>query len=349
MTEQSGGTTVVTEQEIARYVHQVREALGDLSPAVRDELLEDLSEHLAEVAAEGGGSLVERLGPPQLYAVELRTAAGVAAPASAVNLDRRIADAVRKGRDRLRTMDSRLGPPIGYERLSEYLLLLRPAWWVLRGYLAAMLITVLLTGAPFGLLPRLGGSGLAAILLLAVTVTGSIWLGRRTDRLGQRPRWILHLGTVLLVCFGLVGFFEADGRATDGYNGYSPVYTDQYSGVQDVYVYDSEGRLLTDVRLFDQNGEPIRLGNPWCEEAQQRLQPGPDYVDPMRQPYPYCPQGAPFQVRPTAPPTLVPTASAEPTESVGPTPDATPSTNPSGPPAPTASGAVPTPTPTPTG
>ncbi|MFC6019462.1 hypothetical protein ACFP2T_25045 [Plantactinospora solaniradicis] len=346
MTERSEGT-VVTEQEIARYVGQVRAALGDLAPPVRDELLEDLPEHLAEVAAEGEGSLVERLGPPEMYAVELRTAAGVAPPVTVVNLDQRIASVVRKSRDRLRAVDSRLGPPIGYGRLSEFLLLLRPAWWVLRGYLAAMLITAILTGTSFGLLPRLGGSGLAAILLLAATVAGSIWLGRRTDRLGRRPRWILHLGAVLLVFFGLVGFFEADSRAVGGYeNNYSPVYTDQYSGVQDVYVYDSEGRLLTDVRLFDQNGEPIRLGSPWCEEAQQRLQPGPDYVDPMRQPYPYCPQSAPFQVRPTAPPPLSPTGSAEPTDSVGPTPPATPSGSPA--PGTSPTGAVPTPTPTPT-
>ncbi|MBF9134627.1 hypothetical protein I0C86_37715, partial [Plantactinospora sp. S1510] len=325
MTERSEGS-VVTEQEIARYVDQVRAALGDLAPTVRDELLEDLPEHLAEVAAEGEGSLVQRLGPPEMYAVELRTAAGVAPPVTVVNLDQRIASAVRKGRDRLRGLDSRLGPPIGYVRLSEFLLLLRPAWWVLRGYLAAMLITVMLTGNSFGLLPRLGGSGLAAILLLAVTVTASIWLGRRTDRLGRRPRWIVHLGAVLLVFFGLVGFLEADSRAVDGYeNTYSPVYTDQYSGVQDVYVYDSEGRLLTDVRLFDQNGQPIRLGAPWCEEAQQQLQPGPDYVDPMRQPYPYCPQGAPFQVRPTVPPTDPSAAPAEPTDSAGPTPGGTPS------------------------
>jgi hypothetical protein len=347
MTEQSGGTTVVTEQEIARYAGRVRAALGDLAPTVRDELLEDLPEHLAEVAAEGEGSLVERLGPPETYAVELRTAAGVVPPVTVVNLDQRIASAVGKGRDRLRALDSRLGPPIGYVRLSEFLLLLRPAWWVLRGYLAAMLITVMLTGAAFGLLPRLGGSGLAAILLLAATVTGSIWLGRRTDRLGRRPRWIVHVGTVLLVFFGLVGFLEADSRATGGYNNnYSPVYTDQYSGVQDVYVYDSEGRLLTDVRLFDQNGEPIRLGTPWCEEAQDRLQSGPDFVDPMRQPYPYCPQGAPFQVRPTAPPSLPPSGSAEPTVSVGPTSSATPGGSPA--PGASPSGAVPTPTPTPT-
>ncbi|MEN3611434.1 hypothetical protein AAH979_17965 [Plantactinospora sp. ZYX-F-223] len=302
----------VTEQEIARYVGQVREALADLPPPVRDELLEDLPEHLAEVAAEGEGSLYERLGPPQAYAMELRTAAGVPPPAGAVNLDQRIGAAVRKGRDRIRAADTRLGPVLGYTRLSDFLRLLRPAWWILRGYLAAMLITVLLAGTSFGLLPRLGGSGLAALLLLAATITGSIWLGRRTDRMGRRPRFVLNLGAALLVLFGLTGFVELDSRVGGSPVQYEQVYTDQYSGVQDVYVYDSQGRLLEGVRLFDQNGQPIRLGHPWCAEAQRPYSLDEAFADLTRQPYPYCPQGAPFRFGPTSPPAPEPTAPAEP-------------------------------------
>ncbi|WP_422773286.1 HAAS signaling domain-containing protein [Plantactinospora sp. WMMC1484] len=334
----------VTEQEIARYVGQVREALADLPPSVRDELLEDLPEHLAEVAAEGEGPLHERLGPPQAYATELRTAAGVRPPAGAVNLDQRINAAVRRGRARLRAADSRLGPVLGYARLSDFLRLLRPAWWILRGYLVAMLVTAVLTGGSFGLLPRLGGSTLAALLLLAATVTGSVWLGRRTDRLGRRPRAVLHLSGALLVLFGLAGFALLDSRAGGGGAPipYEQVYTDQYSGVQDVYVYDSEGRLLEGVRLFDQNGEPIRLGSPWCDEAWQRIQPGPDYVDPVRQPYPYCPQNAPFRIHsPSAPP------APEPAESVATPETAAPTATPSGGQA--TPGGGPTPTPAPTG
>lgn len=320
-----------TEQEIARYVGQVREALADLPPAVRDELLEDLPEHLAEVAAEGDGSLVQRLGAPEVYARELRTAAGVTVPVATPNLDQRIGATLRKGRERLRAADVRLGPVIGYARLSDYLRLLRPAWWILRGYLAAMLIAVVLTGTTTGVLPRLGGSGLAALLLLAATVTGSIWLGRRTDRLGRRPKWVLRLSATLLILFGLVGFVAVDSRA--GADGdalhYREVYTDQYSGVQDVYVYDSEGRLLEGVRIFDQNGQPIRLGNPWCAEAQERLQADPTYAyDPTRQPYPYCPEKAPFRLH--TPSTPTPTAPAEPSATPSGSPSATPSATPSG-------------------
>jgi uncharacterized membrane protein len=51
--------------DLSTYVEAVRTALGDLPPATRDELLEDLPEHLAEVQAEGTGSLVDRLGSPE--------------------------------------------------------------------------------------------------------------------------------------------------------------------------------------------------------------------------------------------------------------------------------------------
>ena len=322
--------TVVTEQEIARYVDQVRQALADLPPAVRDELLEDLPEHLAEVAAEGHGSLTERLGPPEAYAIELRSAAGVAAPAATVNLDQRIGSAVTRLRGRLRALDGRLGPAIGYGRLSDFLRLLRPSWWLLRGYLVAMLVTLVLTGQEFGLLPRLGGSTLAALLLLTATVIGSIWLGRRSDRLGRRPRWVLHLSGALLVIFGLVAFLEIDGRSRWIDSPYAPTYSDQYSGIQDVYVYDSEGRLVEGARLFDQNGQPIRLGGPWCPEAQD-LPVVSAYGDPVQRPYPYCPQGAPFQLRPPALPTPVPASTPVPTPSPIGSPGVGPTSAPAGP------------------
>ena len=202
----------MTEREIADYVERVRRALADLSPADRDELLEDLPEHLAEVAAEDAGALVDRLGTPEAYAAELRAAAGLRAPDPSPDLDERVAAAVHRLRGRLRVLDARVGPVIGYANASEFLKLLVPAWWVLRGYLVAMLIAVVFTVGPFGLLPRLGGSGLAAVLLLAVCVVGSIWLGRRTRRSQGWRRHLLNLGTLVLVIFGVVGFIDADQR-----------------------------------------------------------------------------------------------------------------------------------------
>jgi hypothetical protein len=313
--------TGADDQEIARYVEQVRQSLADLPPAVRDELVEDLPEHLTEVAAEGTGSLVDRIGPPEAYAAELRAAAGLGAASSAPNHGR-IGAAGAKVRGRLRALDTKAGSVIGYAKASDFLRLLRPAWWVLRGYLAAMLIAVAATGQPFGLLPRLGGSTLAAVLLLAATVVGSIWLGRRSGAFNRWPKFAVNVATAILIVFGLAGFVDADQRGlfSSRYD-YEPAYgnvqdvIDPYGNVQDVYVYDREGRLVEGARLFDQKGQPIRLGYPWCSDAQ-----GAVGKPPVWQGYPYCPQYAPFPYR--LPGSLTPTATATPAAT--PTPTASP-------------------------
>ncbi|WBB77438.1 hypothetical protein O7606_14185 [Micromonospora sp. WMMD882] len=288
----------VMEQEITAYVERVRAALADLPPTVREELTEDLPEHIAEVAAEGDGTLVERLGEPEAYAAELRAAAG-APVVTGPNLDQRVAGAMLGLRTRLRTLDGRVGPALGYPTASAYLRLLRPAWWLLRGYLAAMLITAISAGGDVGVLPSLGFSRLAGLVLLAGCVLASLWLGRNGDRFGKWPRRAVLTGSLVLVLFGLVGLAAVDSRARWGGYGYDAVSVDdQYSHIQDVFVYDSEGRLLEGVRLFDQNGTPIRLG--WSESCGE-FEPAPTSDDPMRRTYPYCPQRAPFQVRPSPP------------------------------------------------
>ncbi|RGA00278.1 hypothetical protein DI270_035560, partial [Microbispora triticiradicis] len=58
------------------YADAVREALADLPPEDRETLLEDLHDHISEVAAEPGLSLEDRLGAPEAYAAELRAAYG---------------------------------------------------------------------------------------------------------------------------------------------------------------------------------------------------------------------------------------------------------------------------------
>ncbi|MER7415295.1 hypothetical protein ABT346_00670 [Micromonospora peucetia] len=323
----------VTEQEIADYAARVRTALADLPPARRDELTEDLPEHLAEVAAEAGGTLVERLGEPEAYAAELRAAAGVgAAVTGGRRLDRRLGVAVDRLRGRAHRWDVQLGPPLGYATASEFLRLLRPAWWVLRGYLAAMLVTVVTTGDSFGVLPELNGSTLAGLVLLAGSVLASIWLGHHTPGLSRPKRLMLHAGTAVLVVFGLVGLADMNGRVGSGDFGYEQISIDgRYDHIRDVFVYDSEGRLVENARLFDQNGDPIRLGHPTCLAETYARGIG----NPLLFTYPYCPQQAPFAPRAPigsqpwtgVPPLPAPTTSEGPAEPT-PAPSGTPTTAP---------------------
>ncbi|MEH0841886.1 hypothetical protein V6U81_05740, partial [Micromonospora sp. CPCC 205711] len=298
----------VTGQEITDYVQRVRAALADLPPTVRDELTEDLPEHLTEVAAEADGTLVERLGEPEAYAAELRAAAGAGQPGEAHRgLEHRVAAVARRARVRLSGADARLGPVFGYATASEFLRLLRPAWWVLRGYLAAMFVTGLTTGGTFGVLPRVDGNHVAGLVLLAGLVLGSIWLGRRAAELRPWQRHVLQVVTVGLAIFALVGVVTIDQRARwQGDYGYDPSSVrSPYDQIQDVFVYDSEGRLVSRARLFDQNGTPIRLGWPTCTDPSL-----PD-VNPVQRGYPYCPENAPY--RPQSPATAPPPPGTAPT------------------------------------
>jgi hypothetical protein len=313
----------VREQEITDYVERVRAALADLPPAQRDELTEDLPEHLAEVAAEADGSLVDRLGEPEAYAAELRAAAGAGGPVDAGrNLDQRVAAVVHRTRGRLRALDARLGPILGYASASDFLRLLRPGWWVLRGYLAAMLVTVISTGGSFGLLPRFGGQRLTGLIMLVGFVLASIWLGRRSGQLSRWPRWALHVGGLVLVVFGLAALVQAEDRADYHDYGYDTIaVTNPYDRVRDVFVYDIEGRLVENARLFDQNGDPIRLGYPDCPDARDPS------GNPLLRPYPYCPNQAPFAPRAPAARPPLPAAPPVPSGSTGPTPGTSASTS----------------------
>src|SRR5436305_12783536 len=65
-------------EDVAGYAAAVRAALSNLPLDQSEVLLEDLEDHLREVAAEAEGPLAERLGPPKQYAQELRSAYGAA-------------------------------------------------------------------------------------------------------------------------------------------------------------------------------------------------------------------------------------------------------------------------------
>jgi hypothetical protein len=302
--------------DISTYVEAVRAALADLPSATRDELLEDLPEHLAEVQAEDTGSLVDRLGTPEAYAAELRATAGPAAPAEPVDPYAEFRETMLR---RMHAADAWIGRAIGYERVSDFVVLLRPAWWVLRGYLAAMAIAwVLDDGGPIGLVPRIGGSDFVAVVLLSAAVLASIWLGRRSvhQPWGPWPRYAIYAGSVLLVLVAIAGFATADGNVRSG--GYTTVdYGNNggpYEDVQDVFVYDREGHLVNGARLFDQDGQPIQLGNAYCfDEATG------DSRHTQNMGYPYCPENAPF-TEPSASAAPGPSASA-------PAPSATASTS----------------------
>ncbi len=237
-----------------RYLKDVAPHLGGLPAEERADLLDDLAQHLREIAAEPGPPLAERLGSPEAYAAELLASAGVAA-------DRRpgapLVERATALVQRLRTSW------VGKEavRLAP---VLRPAWWVARGYLAvSMLAAVQRDGSSAFPLPELGGSAVLGIIAVLAAIALSVRLGERT--MPRSGRLLVAGGNAILAIYAvsLLGGGAQTVRYVDSYGG-PPAYVNQgclSSGsgesITNLYAYDTEGRLLDPVLLYDQDGRPI--------------------------------------------------------------------------------------------
>ncbi|MET9243748.1 hypothetical protein [Nonomuraea sp. NPDC003709] len=230
-----------------QYAQAVRDALADHPE--RGELLEDLDDHLAEIAAESELPLEDRLGPPEAYAEELAAAYG----------DRPESGGKRRIDPRAWALGAhtRLMGQGPYRSFVGFLPELRPGWWVLRGYLLALLLLAL-TGEG-GLVP----SDLAGWALVAAGVWISVWMGRRRrGRLATGLMGALNLVAALTLFAGLVEAASYGGPERTGVVmvNPSPVWVDEASSNDRVYnikPYAKDGTPLSDVYLYDQDGKPL--------------------------------------------------------------------------------------------
>lgn len=245
-------TSIQTDPQIAAYVAAVEAALADLPADDREELVEDLPLHLADVLADGTVSLRDRLGEPSDYAAELRAAAGLDAPP-------RRPDWQQALRERLGIADARIGSAFGYARFGDLVRALAPAWWVLRAYLVVQLASHATSRAGWRAgVPRVGDSLLVGLLVLAIAILGSVWIGRR-----MRGGALWGRALALAAALALAGYTvvlahhlsEAPTQIT--YTSY-----DQGPNIQNIYPYDTDGTPLKNVRLFDQDGNPVTFGDP---------------------------------------------------------------------------------------
>jgi hypothetical protein len=316
--------TEARSDEITRYLDGVRAALADLPDDVRDELLEDLPAHLAEVASEDPDTLDARLGAPADYAAELRAAAGLRPGPGRQVVPPNLTLFLARLRGWAGRADRRVGRLIGYARLTDFLPLLRPAWWVVRGYVAVVIFVGLPTGMA-GMVPSVGGDVLIGWVLLLAAIAGSIWLGPLAGRWRRGlPRYALLGGNVLLGILALVVLSALNDDIRGARQASTSVVVEDPNGnVTDVIPVGPDGRPLTGVTLLDQNGNELDLGQPWTchNDAEDK---------PVIFRYPLCLDpnavlGVPRDS--TSPGVTSPTASLATT--AAPTPDATRATTPS--------------------
>jgi hypothetical protein len=220
------------------------------------------------VAAEDGGPLAERLGPPEGYAAELRASAGLPAPGAAgrratlreSRLARRLEGAWRAAR----------AHPAG-RAVVEFLPELRPAWWVVRGYLAVQAAAVALT-------PLFAGGGLRFPI---PELFGSRVLGRRAPG-GVRRRALTLVADAALGLLGLVMLLQLGNTEVAGGDGTAYVtYAQPASGlrsdgveISNIFAFDAGGKPLRDVYLVDQDGNPLVASHDENEFLEQ-----PELVD----------------------------------------------------------------------
>jgi hypothetical protein len=300
--------------EIDYYYERVAAALADLPKEAREELLEDLPAHFAEVLAEQGGPLVDRLGPPATYAAELRAAAGLdTGPARdadraplVVYYERFVAA--------LPDLDQRAGTVIGYPRATDFLRLLRPAWWIAR----AVAIVVLIFATD--IVPADRFDDPLGWLFLAVAIVVSIRIG--ATGVPRLPRWIGFATTAVAVVGALFVVFNAPSLLRQYTpQDYYPTAGGPLSGVTNVFPVDEQGRHLERITLYDQNGNLIQVGDYWrCTNGES----GPAA-------YPLClgtprPSETP-KPSDTVSPSVTPSATASPSPSPSPSPSASASTS----------------------
>lgn len=157
--------------------------------------------------------------------------------------------------------------PLGAEAV-EFVESLRPAWWLLRGWLATqlMLLTV------YGQVPLfpIDPSPLA-LVLLGATVVASVWWGRRTVAGLPHgwPRRPLDVGNIALVAAAPAVFFlmAPDESEIYSYENRVPQFEGFYhpdgTEIVNLYVYDQDGELVEGARLYDQDGRPVENVAPW--------------------------------------------------------------------------------------
>ena len=247
--------------DVATYAASVRAALSDLPPDQAEILLEDLEDHLREVASEAGGPLTERLGPPEQYAQELRAAYGDARPGGK-RPDPALRD-LRRAIDRMTTSG-------WYRQVRAFLPELRPAWWVLRAYLVVLVLTAAFS-RNYNLHPipnPFSSRGLLEIVAAAIAIVLSVRLGRRNRQLAKGRRMLaiaanIAIALVAVPVLARMGTFPSYAMLETGGSGQSmqgqPLYMPN-GAVTNIYPYSRDGKPLTDVLLYDQDGRPLTIG-----------------------------------------------------------------------------------------
>lgn len=257
--------------DVAGYAAAVRRGLADLGREQVDDLTDGLEADLADAIADTdharhGGDLVAQFGTPQAYASELRAAAGLG------NADRPTAPhgPWRRLRELLHEEGDRLRARPWWPGVARFGNVVRPLWWVVRGWAAYMLLDFWFGSGASDWFPS-GGTGRIVIVAFMLA---SVWLGQ--SRVGRLRGVVLALNTVLAISLLVVAPSISQQRVwqSDAYQASASAPAQDgvvVDGVQagNLFAYDAAGNPLRDVQIFDDRGRPVRTsGDGSASDAQ---------------------------------------------------------------------------------
>ncbi len=238
------------------FARAVRTALSDLPADEVEDLTDGLEADLAERASDQDSP---DFGDPIAYASELRSAAGLP-PRTATRPFGHAGVFATAWTDATNALRDLYSHPFA-SRIGAFVVSLRPIWWLVRAWAFYGVLVWLFNVPSFQLTPLTFIVG-AGTLILSVQWGRGKWLPRlwmRHTLLGVNI--LLGVLTPVILIATLSGFTsQMDAAYASGQNdGEHEQNGLTYNGhqVSNIFAYDSDGKALTQVQLYDQSGRPL--------------------------------------------------------------------------------------------
>jgi len=257
-------TAAGSSAEIEAYLAAVRAALSDIPEDERADLLAEVEASLVEAVGEGDRPIAS-LGPPEAFAAELRSSAGLGETAVKPYRGGDLAA--------IRALAIEFANRPAVRAIVRTARELAPAWWLVRGVLLVAAVAAA-TGASRSIahpwLPHLPSARATAFWVVAAVVA-SFAVGLRTR---GRASAAIVIAVLAIDLAALLAIVPVERHVRDTPSAYalgvpavefvraapSPGLLLHGRRVMNIYPYSRTGTLLHDVLLYDDTGRPITLG-----------------------------------------------------------------------------------------